>query len=1029
VRGVVSWFAHNPIAANLLMLLIIVGGISSMPALEKEFFPQREINKIRIDVVYPGAGPAEVETQICRRIEEALSDLDGIEELVSTAREGMAQIMVEVRSDYDSQRLLNAVKSRVDALNTLPREAERPQISEILWRSRMMTIALAGNIGEANLKELGERIREDIAALPRVSLVELRQPRNYELSIEVSELDLRRYGLRIDDVVAAIRSSSLNLPAGKIRAEGGDIQLQTRGQAYVARDFEQIVLLSRVDGTTVRIGDVATVIDSFEDVDVESMLNGMPALSVDVFVTTRPDVLATSRVVNAYVERIQATLPSGVELKVMRDMSQPFKGRLTTLVNNGLGGLALVFVLLTVFLRPALAFWVSIGIAAAFLGAVWILPYTGVSLNMVSLFAFILILGILVDDAIIVGEAIHTHQEAGMRGVEGAVIGTQSVIRPVTFAVISTMIFFLPMYFLPGEGQESKHLATVVLLALAFSLIESLLILPAHLANMRPERPGRIPLLAGLEVTREKIEHWLLRFARETYRPFLEGCLRNRYLTLSLFVAALLITVSVLAGGWLRTSFFPRVPIDFVVATATLPDGVAFQETLRVKQRLEESAEQLRAELNSEREIVTDVETVAYGVTVRATITMIDAKDRPIDAPELSRRWSQAIGPLPQVKDFDLQATMMPLGKAIEFDISAPLIEDLRAAAVEMQAVLAAYPGVTAVYSSLEETRPEIELRLKPQAELLGLSLADVAGQVRRGFHGEEAQRIPRLREDVKVMVRYPRRERLSEDFLREMRIRTPEGREVPFEAVAEVLYVNSYRVIERIDRKRTATISADLSPSAGNAAEIVRDVQARHLPGWERSYSGFAMELDGEQAEESEFMQSVFRLIVLSMLVIYALMAVVFRSYSQPLLVLTAIPFGYAGAIIGHLLFGREVSMFSLMGIIACAGVVVNDNLVLIDRFNALRAQGLNTFEGMAQAATDRFRPIVLTSVTTFVGMAPIMFETSGQAQFLIPMVLSLSFGVLVATFVTLLFVPALAVAGNELSAWARGNVMPARS
>lgn len=1027
MKNLVAWFAHNPIAANLLMILIVIGGFTSMPLVDKEFFPERQLNRIQVDVLYPGAGPAEVETQICRRIEEAVSDLDGIKEIVSTAREGIGQLRIEVARGYDSQRLLNGVKSRIDALNTLPREAERPQVSEILWKSRMMSIALAGNIGEANLKELGERLREDLATLREVSLVELRQPRNYEISVEVSELDLRRYGLRFDDVVAAIRDSSLNLPAGKIRAEAGDIQLQTRGQGYVAQDFEQIVLLSRVDGTKIRVGDVATVIDGFEDVDVLSTLNGKPALTLDVYVTTEPDVLATSRSVRRSIEKILPTLPEGVELKVMRDTSEPFKGRLTTLVTNGISGLALVFVLLMIFLRPALAFWVSVGILAAFLGSIWLLPYTGVSLNMVSLFAFILILGILVDDAIIVGEAVHTKQEGGMRGVEGAVIGTQSVLKPVCFAVLSTMVFFVPFYFLPSDGQEARHIATVVLLALGFSLFESLFILPAHLGNMRPERPGPIAGLAALERAREAVEHGLLRFAREVYRPFLERCLAYRYLTVSVFLVALLLTISLLAGGWVPRSFFPRVPIDFVIATATLPDGASFRETRRVMERMEAAGERLRSELNRDAEVVTDVEAVAYGVTVRATLTLSEDEDRPITAREISRRWSDAIGPMPEVKSFDLQSTMIPLGKPIELNLSAPTIDGLRAAADELGRELARYPGVLRVYSSLEETRPEIEIRLKDQAELLGLSLADIARQVRRGFYGEEVQRVPRQREDVRVMVRYPEIERLSEDYLREMRIRTPDGREVPFEAVAEVHYVDSYRVIERVDRRRTAVISADVASGAEPAA-IIAQIQAERLPQWQMRTPGLELTVEGERREEKEFTEAVFRLIGLSMIVIFGLMAVAFRSYVQPLLVLTAIPFGYAGSVLGHLLMGREISMFSLLGIVACAGVVVNDNLVLIDRLNILRADGVRPLVAVARAATDRFRAIVLTSVTTFVGMAPIMLERSSQAQFLIPMVISLSFGVLLATFVTLIFVPALYGVGVDLAERFRRIVRPAR-
>ena len=470
MNRIVEWFIHNPIAANLLMVVIFFGGIASFNKVDKQFFPDQALNKITVSVIYPGAGPQEVETQISMRVEEAIDDLDGIDEVNSVSREGSATITIDVEERYDSQRLLNNIKSRVDAINTFPIEAERPQIVELAWKSRMVSVALAGNLSEKALKELGEKIRDEMSALPDVAQVDLRQPRDYEVSIEISENELRQYGLRFDDVVNAIKSSSLNLPAGKIRAEGGDIQLQTRAQGYVAADFENIILISRADGAQIKIGDVASVNDGFSEIDVKNRFNDKRSLALDVFVTTHPDVLKTSNQVTTYVEKIRPLLPPTVEIHVWRDMSISFKGRLGMLLSNGLGGLVLVFLVLMLFLRPLLAFWVCVGIGVSLIGAFWLLPYSGISLNMISLFGFILILGILVDDAIIVGESIHTHQQGGESGITGAIIGTQSVIKPVWFAVISTMIFFAPMYFLAGDNAAPKQLPVVVILALAFSL-------------------------------------------------------------------------------------------------------------------------------------------------------------------------------------------------------------------------------------------------------------------------------------------------------------------------------------------------------------------------------------------------------------------------------------------------------------------------------------------------------------------------------------------------------------------------------
>ncbi|MEE4202035.1 MAG: efflux RND transporter permease subunit, partial [Halieaceae bacterium] len=544
-RGPLHWFIHNPIAANLLMILLILGGVTSIPGLDKQFFPQAEINQVSITMPFPGAGPREVEEQICVRIEEAIHDLSGIDEIRSTAREGSGQVMVEAIADYPMQRLTNDIKTRVDAINTFPADAERPVVTELTYKHMMGVVHVAGDIDPRELKELGERLRDDLARQPWISLVELRTAKPYEVSVEVSELDLRRYGLTFEQVVSAIRGASLNLPAGAIKSAGGDIRVQTRGQAYERDEFERIVVSTTADGTQIHVGDVASVVDGFEDVDVDNLFNGRPALGLYAYVTSDPDVLQSSKIIRQWVEEKSAELPPNVELTFWRDTAKPFRDRVRTLLENGIGGLILVSLVLVLFLRPKLALWVTSGIAVAFLGTFFLLPYTGISLNMISLFAFLLVLGIVVDDAIIVGEAVHSAQSRGETGEAGALAGVRSVFKPVLFAVISTMVFFVPMLMLPGDwAVAARSIPTVVLLALTFSLIECLLILPAHLAHMGPEKPARSAFMRRVERLRHGCADWLVNIARYRFRPFLAFALRHHLMVGGVFLVAFAVSIA-----------------------------------------------------------------------------------------------------------------------------------------------------------------------------------------------------------------------------------------------------------------------------------------------------------------------------------------------------------------------------------------------------------------------------------------------------------------------------------------------------
>lgn len=1019
MKGILHWFIHNPIAANLLMVFLLLGGALSLPGLDKQFFPSPEISMVSVTLPYPGAGPKEVEDQLLVRVEEAIHDLTGIKEIRSTAVQGLGTVNVEAEIGYDTSRLASDIKTRVDAIPTLPVDAERPTVIEQSYKHFMSEVVLSGSVDERELKEIGERLRDDLARQPYVSLVELNSPRPYEVSINVSEENLLRYGVSFSQVANAVRGASLNLPAGAIEAEDGDIRVQTRSQAYDKADFEQIVLLTARDGTQVRVGDVADVVDGFEDVDVSTTFDGQPSLKLRVFMTSHPDALKSSAVVNAWVEEQNKLLPEGVRLGVWRDVAKPFGDRIRTLMENGIGGLILVAVVLMLFLRPKLALWVTSGIAVAFMGTLFMLPYAGISLNMLSLFSFLLVLGIVVDDAIIVGEAIHAEQERGVYSEIGAYQGAHGVVKPVMFAVISTMVFFVPMLFLPGDWAEvSRSLSIVVMLSLAFSLVECLLILPAHLAHMSPEKPSRFAWVRKIENLRFVCADAMTKFAKSVYRPFLEKALNHYLLVIAIFLVAFSVSIALYAGGWLKTAFFPRVNSDYVVAQVEMPEGGAFADTILVRDRVVNAAKQLRADWNAKPEFAGDpaIGDIASDARANSITVMVEALSKNINTGVIAREFRERVGVVPEAKEVRMDFTIRDPGKPITFVMASRSVEELEAVAVDAREALAAYPGVFDISDTFDSPRDEIVLELKPSAETLGITLSDVARQVRQAFYGAEAQRIPRGREDVRVMVRYPESERKSLADLRNMYLRAPDGTEVPFDSVATYRIEAGYQKIERLDRMRTLEVRADVRPGEANPGEVVAAVIRDYLPEWQAKYPGLTVDLDGELREQAEFSQAFFKFFGMSMLVIYGLMAIAFRSYWHPMLVLTAVPFGLMGAIFGHSILAWQVSMFSMLGVLACAGVVVNDNLVLIDRINRLREDGDELLHSLLQGAEDRFRPIILTSLTTFVGLLPIMSETSVQAQFLIPMVISLAFGVLFATGVTLLLVPALYLLGDDV-------------
>jgi len=1025
MNTIVRWFVDNPIAANLLMLVILLGGIKSLPSLSKEVFPRINTSTIEISAIYPGASPSEVERQIVIRLEEAVADLAGIDELNSTARLGSGSVFVEVVSGYDSQRLLNNIKSRIDALSTLPDEVEDVQVKESLPKHALMSVALFGDVEERLLKQTALWVRDELALLDSVSTVDIEGTRKDEMAIEVSELALRHYNLRFDDITRAIRNASLNLPAGTVKGDTGNIQVQTRGQAYTAEDFNRIVIASRDDGAQLTLGQVATVNDGFNEVDLQGNFNGSASVYVELYATTPPDILASAADAKAVIERLRPQLPEGVSISVWRDWSTVFKSRMNLLVKNALSGLVLVFIVLMLFLRPSLAGWVSAGIAIAFFGVFWVLPYTDVTLNMLSMFGFLLALGIVVDDAIVVGESIYASQRRGETGLNAAKYGALFVTKPVLFAVISTIIFFCGIFGLPGVmGDIVYPVPVIVILCLVFSLIESLLILPSHLSHAKPEKDDD-GTLSGLTKVRYIVSRSMEQFAATKFRRLLDYSLKHNAQTIMLFVVSLAVVVTLYSTGYLKSTFRPQVPSNNIRITAELAEGTSFAETKRIQQQIERAAYQLKIDphmidLNGDGDFIRAIKSTAEDNVVKVVMALVESSERSVNILQTKERWQQLIGPLSGVKDFNLSFTINAMTEAIRFRVSTAGndLGALSGAVTALRQTLESYDGVFQVEDTLEGSRKEIELRLKPHAEVLGLTLSDIARQVRQGFYGEEVQRIPRGTEDVKVMVRYPLVERSQIDDIATIYIRTEAGHQVPLGAVAEIVEIPGYSKINRENRRRTILVSAEVTKGT-DALAIATDIIDRNLSNWQQQFRGLQLDIAGDLNDQRDFMLTLATNLIAAIFISYGLMAIGFRSLWQPLLILTAIPFGFAGAVIGHLIMGQSVSMLSMLGFLACSGVVVNDNLVLLDRIQQLRAEGGSVVHAIVQAGQDRFRAIILTSITTFVGLVPIMAETSVQAQFLIPMVVSLSFGVLFATAITLLLVPNLFLLGERFIAW----------
>ncbi len=1014
--GVIAWFARNSIAANLLMVFILVGGFLTIQTINKQMFPQVEINWISYAAPYPGAAPQEVEEGITIKIEEALETVQGLKRVITYSNRNFSNGWFEVDLDYDPQVVLEEVKSAIDSIASFPDGMERIKVEREKFRQEVMYISLYGDLTNGELKELGRKVHDEIQQLPHVNISELYAGLGYEISIEVSKDKLREYGLNFRDVANAVRNYSRNMSAGQIRAENGYINLRVENQAYRGHEFEQIPVITLEDGTKILLGEVSTIIDGFEEGLQYSKFNGKNSITIFIGASNNQSITDIAKVINKYVDEKAESLPQGVKLETWVDMTYYLEGRLNMMLDNMKSGAVLVFLMLALFLRVRLAFWVMMGLPVCFLGTLLLMPmeFIDVTINVISLFAFILVLGIVVDDAIVMGESAHEEIEEHGHSTENVIRGVKRVAMPATFGVLTTIAVFVPFLF--GEGPSSafgKAIGGVVVLCLIFSLIESKLILPAHLVKMKikdfnPKNP--------LDRLRAWIDIKLKRFIENTYRPLLAVCIEYRYAVLMFFISLMLLSAGLFSGGFVRFIGQPKIPHDFPRISVEMNVDASEKSTLQTLLNIEGVLYKIDKDIEAEygTSMISDMQVDLRSRTNgQVMVKLVIPKDRVMNTFELADLWRKAIPNYPGVKSLTISDNLFGGGRDdgdIAFKLESQDDAQLLAAAKSLKIKLNSLKGVGDVNDSRQTSAKEVQFELKPLAYSLGLTLADIASQVNYSFYGLEAQRILRDSEEIKVMVRYPLDQRSSIGHVDDVLIQTPTGAELPLSELAEIKLTEGVTRIRREDGNRTINVWGSVDAEQVEPFEVAKDIRDNYIPQLLKKYPQVRSEVSGRIQEEMDGVADQMRDAIISFMVIFSLLAIPLKSYSQAIMIMTVIPFGIIGAVFGHLVLGMDLSILSVFGIMAAAGVAVNDSLVMVDYVNNARKRGVPLKDAVMHAGTKRFRAIMLTSATTFIGLVPIIFfETSAQAQIVIPMAVSLSFGVLFATIVTLVFIPSL--------------------
>jgi len=1001
--------AGHSVTANLLMLVLLVGGVILGLNIKKEVFPDFELDIVNITVPYPGASPEEIEKGILLSIEEAIADLEGVKKVLATAEEGVGRVTVEINEGEDVQAIAQEIQNEVDRITSFPEEAEEPQIVVAKRKRYVVSLALYGDQSEGVLRELAEVVRDRLLQDPEITQVELVGVRALEISIEISQANLRTYNLTLGEVAQRIREASIELPGGAIKSQSGDILVRMKDRRDYGREFARIPIITTQDGTRVLLEDIATIRDGFQETDDLATYNGKRAVLLEVYRVGDQTPTSVSEAVRRQAAVINNhVLPVGVALETRNDRSEIYEQRMDLLLHNGYLGLGLVFILLAIFLEARLAFWVSLGIPISFLGSLLILPAVGISINMISMFAFIVTLGIVVDDAIVAGENIYYHHQQGLPWYGASVKGAREIAMPVIFSVLTNMVAFMPMLFIPGfMGKVFRQIPIVVISVFAISLIESLLILPAHVGHQGSHIRGRF--FGWLHAGQQRFSRFFIRMVQTRYGPLLDLALQYRYVTLSVGVAVLLVAVAYVKSGKMGFELFPKIESDYARVTAVLPFGTAFQKTESVQERLVKAAQEVVSTNGGDR-LSEGIFAVINANHAEVSIYLTPPDARPMSTARLTALWRDRVGIIPGLESikFESDAGGPGRGAAVSVELSHRDIRVLEKASADLAEGLALYPETEDIDDGFSPGKQQLDFRITPEGRSLGLTSQEVARQVRHAYYGAEALRQQRGRNEIKVMVRLPRPERISEYNLEEMILRTPTGSEIPLSEAVTIDRGRAYTTIDRRAGRRIVTVTADVRPRS-QAGLILQSVKSDILPDLQRKYPGLTFSFEGQQADQRESMQSLMKGLMMALIVIYAMLAVPFNSYIQPIIIMISIPFGIVGAVIGHLIMGYSLSVISVFGIVALAGVVVNDSLVLIEFANRKRAAGLGHHQAIREAGIHRFRPILLTSLTTFGGLAPMIFETSRQARFLIPMAVSLGYGILFATVITLVLVPSL--------------------
>ncbi len=1004
-KGPIQWMAGNSVAANLLMIVLLVGGLVMGASIKQEVFPDFEIGSVSVSVAYPGASPEEVERGIILAIEEAVQGLDGIDEMHATASEGRGSVTIEVREEMDVQSFAREVESEVNAITSFPDEAERPMTSVVTRKRHVTSHAIYGDQSQAILTEFAESFRDLLLQDPTITQVDMEGTREHEIHVEVPQENLRRYGLTLGEIADAIRNAVVELPGGSIRTRGGEIMVRMKERRELAREYARLPIITAGDGSRILLEDIAVISEGFEESNTYATFNGKPAIMVEVYRVGDQKPIQVAKAVKEQVKLFKKSLPQGVDISMVSDRSEVFQQRAELLIRNGYIGLILVFFFLAFFLEIRLAFWVSLGIPISILGSFVFLPFTDFSINVISMFAFIVTLGIVVDDAIVVGENIYQHREQGKPFLEAAIDGGREVALPVVFSILTNVVAFLPIMFVTGTmGKFFKVIPVVVIVVFLISLVESLFILPAHLSH-----PGRRPgkLMAWAMAKQQKVSRGLIRFVERIYNPILESMLDNRYITASIGLAVLIIVLGYVKSGRITTTLMPRVESDYAYVMVTLPYGSSEEKAAAILDIISDSARQV-VENNGGEALSRGRYAQVKENVITARILLTPPDIRPLSTARVTQLWREATGTIVGLESMVFQSDRggPGSGSSLTIELSHRDIETLDAASAKLARELSNFPSTKDIDDGSSRGKQQFDFKMLPQGLSLGLGARNVALQVRYAFYGATALKLQRGRNEVTVKVRLPREERITESQLETMIIHAPDGRETLLREVVSMERGRAYTSIKRRSGRRVSTITANVVPRM-ETNRILLVVKSEILPALQRQFPGLTGNFEGRQASMQESTQSLIRGLLMALFGIYALLAIPFKSYFQPMVIMACIPFGIVGAVLGHILLGYSLSLMSLFGLVALSGVVVNDSLVMVDFANRMRLAGIPAREAIAMAGKQRFRPIMLTTLTTFGGLAPMIFETSRQARYMIPMAISLGFGIVFATLITLALVP----------------------